>query len=217
MSATTQPNSYVDEYTPPATTQDPSSQVSAGTDQSDPQASFQNNEPIVTTQENSTVASQEDTGSSKVQEEDLEAQNIFFMLDAEDGSDDLKERFLNQLQEVIWNDFLNSDVELLLTDEETVSFNKLNTVAEEATDENSKEQAKDKVVEYLEKLIPDLEEIMLEKALDLKADLFVERISGMKDLYTENQEKMDLVLKAESLMFEDKWRSAAQILNSIQE
>ena len=228
MSATTQQlNSYVDEYTPPSaaqTTTQPAAESQDDSAVSQPQDTSANNSQD-NSQDNSTnnpqddfmADSQDNSDNSQVQEEDLEAQNIFFMLDAEEGSDELKEKFLNQLQEVIWNDFLSSDVQLLITEDESVEFEKLNQVVESSPEGPQKETAKDALIEYLEKLIPDLEDIMLEKALDLKADLFVERISGMKEYFTDNQEKLAIIKKAEAEMFEDNWRTAAQTLNEIQE
>ena len=212
MSATTQqPNSYVDEYTPPSASQ------SVTQSQDDSEVSQTQDYSTSNSQDEIMVTSQNDSDNSKTQDEDLEAQNIFFMLDAEEGSDELKEKFLNQLQEVIWNDFLTSDVQLLITEDESVEFEKLNQVVESSPEGPQKETAKDALIEYLEKLIPDLEDIMLEKALDLKADLFVERISGMKEYFADNQEKLSVISKAEAEMFADNWHTAAQTLNEIQE
>lgn len=149
-------------------------------------------------------------------DEDIEAQNIFVMLGVDEGDEALKEKFLDQLQEVIWDDFLKNDVELLLTQDELTAFNTHKEKVDSSQGE-AQEKAKDEMVEYLEKLIPDLEDIMLEKALDLKADLFVERINGMKEYFTEKPEQLALVNEAEQLMYEDKWKSAAAILNGIKE
>lgn len=148
--------------------------------------------------------------------EDIETQNIFFMLGVEKGDDNLKEKFLDQLQDVIWDDFLTNDVSLLLTQEEMTKFNDIKKKADSANGADL-EKARDEMVEYLEGIIPDLEDIMLEKALDLKADLFVERINGMKEYFAEKPDQLAEVNKAEQFMFEDKWMSAAQALNSIKE
>lgn len=227
-----QPTSYVDDYTPPADTND-----LADVSLDDPQ-------PIAT----QSTASSDDTGVVPVvlpddldsdmddmnddmedalegedtdstgadSEEEIEAQNIFYMLDVEEGDEVLKEKFLDQLQEVIWDDFLTSDVELLLTQDELVSF-KVYKEKADSTEGDAQEKAKDEMVEYLEKLVPDLEDIMLEKALDLKADLFVERINGMKEYFAEKPDHLAKVAEAEQLMYEDKWKSAASVLNSIKE
>lgn len=206
-------NSYVDEYVPPKDGSSDNSSDPAITNVPVPEVSALEND------DSADVLSDEDfkgSSDSNISDEDIEAQNIFFMLGVEQGDDELKEKFLDQLQEVIWDDFLTNDVELLLTGEELVEF-KTHKQKADTTQGDAQESAKDEMVEYLEKLVPDLEDIMLEKALDLKADLFVERINGAKEFFAQNPEKLELVSKAEQLMFEDKWRSSAQALNSIEE
>lgn len=201
--ATAQPtNSYVDEYTPPSVddTQDTGTPVIAPLDDL----------PSATVSTDTAAQEYDD-------DEDLEAQNIFDMLGVSDGSEELKEKFLDQLQEVIWDDFLNNDAKLLLTTEELPEFEKLKANVDAAPEGETKERAKDKLVEYLEGLIPDLEDIMLEKALDLKADLFVERINGMKEYFVSDAAKLEQVRQAETHMFEDRWKSAAELLNTVQE
>ena len=141
----------------------------------------------------------------------LEAQNIFEMLGVKDGSQEEREAFLDELQEVIWEDFIDKDVELLVTEEELKGLKEL----EAQNQEKKAEEQQEAVVTYLEKLIPDLEEIMLEKALELKEDLFRERIADMKDYYKDKPEVLENIGKAEGQMNEDKWAAAAQTLNQI--
>lgn len=143
-------------------------------------------------------------------DESLEAQNIFELLGVNDGSDDEKEKFLDELQQVIWEDFLEKDVELLVTSEEKQKVDEI--LAKQDLSELEKQE---QLVVYLEKLIPDLEEIMLEKALDLKRDLFKERIAGFKEYYAGNEQSLAEVNRAESLINQDKWKSASQAMNSI--
>ena len=84
------------------------------------------------------------------------------------------------MQKVVWDDFLDNDVELLLTEEEMHPLEEI--VTRENTDQLTKQQ---EIVKYLEAKIPDLEEIMMEKALKLKEDLLQERISGMEKFYAD--------------------------------
>lgn len=210
-------NSYVDDYTPPvndsnatpAATQDSAQMPPVMGADATQDNRMKNDEPL-------DDDDFEGTHDASVSDEDIEAQNIFFMLGVDDGDEELKEKFLDQLQEVIWDDFLTNDVSLLLSQDEMVEFNTYKQRVD-STQAAEQESAKDEMVEYLEKLIPDLEEIMLEKALDLKADLFTERINGMKEYFAQNSEKLEKLNQAEQLMFEDKWKSAATILNEIQE
>lgn len=142
--------------------------------------------------------------------ETLEDQNIFFLLGVQDGTEAQKEAFLDELQQVIWEDFLENDVQLLLTKEE---HSQLQQMLGGDTKKPLVDQ--EEVVVFLEKLIPDLEEIMLEKALELKADLVKERLAGLKTLHAEKPEELRKVDEAEQLVSQDKWLSAARVLNSL--
>lgn len=142
--------------------------------------------------------------------ESLEDQNIFFLLGVSDGSEEEKEKFLDELQQVIWEDFLEYDVKLLITSSEYEEFKKL--LDEPAANDLEKQE---KLVVFLEKLVPDLEEIMLEKALELKGDMVRERIAGMKEYHANNQAALATIGQAESMLGENKWRSTADTLNSI--
>lgn len=142
----------------------------------------------------------------------LEDQNIFFLLGAQDGTDEEKEAFLDELQQVIWEDFLENDVELLVTEEEKVDLDKI--MARKDLDEAAMQE---EIVVFLEKLVPDLEEIMLEKALELKEDMVRERIAGMREYYAGKDAQLATLSEAETLINENSWRDAAQKLNSLQD
>ncbi|MCB9813568.1 MAG: hypothetical protein H6772_04140 [Pseudomonadales bacterium] len=183
-------DSYVDNYTPPRT-------MSV----SDPHDPAENPQPVA-------------SNDQKVSEA-LGDQNIFSMLGVDDGNEELRENFLNELQTVIWDDFLENDVNLLLTSQEKDKFDDLMAKREEVINDSKSDEIEDELIEYLETLIPDLEEIMLEKALDLKADLFVERLNGMRDFNANNSQNLIIIDNVEKLMTEEKWHSAAELLNSI--
>ncbi len=166
-------------------------------------------------------ASSGDTNSSDTSSEPpslvskkLEDQNIFFLLGVSHITDDEKEKFLDDLQKVIWNDFLSQDLELLLTEEEMDDFHKLTSVTG-----RSEEETQVAMVEFLEKLIPDLEKIMLDKALELKEDMFRERIKELKIAHAAHPLVLPKVLEAEGFLNtdpgEEDWRSAAEVLNHI--
>ena len=139
-------------------------------------------------------------------------QNIIHLLGVEDATEEEKEDFLDEVQHVIWEDFLENDIDMLLTEERTVEFKK---IADKQGLEDDALQAE--MVEYLEKVIPDLEKIMLEKALELKEEMMRERTTQMMDEYQDENvtEKMAKVKEALELMDDDKWHSAADLLNSI--
>lgn len=150
------------------------------------------------------------TVSASTTSETLEDQNIFYLLGVEDGTNEQKETFLDELQQVIWEDFLENDVQLLLTKEE---HQQLQQMTNNDTKKPLMEQ--EAVVVFLEKLIPDLEEIMLEKALELKADLVRERVAGLKELHAGKTDTLQKIEEAENLVSQDKWLSAARMLNSL--
>jgi hypothetical protein len=147
---------------------------------------------------------------SQASSQTLEDQNIFHLLGVEDATEDEKESFLDELQQVIWEDFLENDVDLLLTSEEMVEFKKI-----EQKKELSEEDRQGEMVEYLEKLVPDLEKIMLEKALELKEEMMRERIAQLTTQYKELPDKLSKVQEAQRLVDDQKWRSAADTLNAI--
>lgn len=188
-----QDQSYVDEYAP----------VSSGMPPVEPA------EPVAPSPEPPSPS----TGtlpSATTTSESLEDQNIFYLLGVDNGSEEQKETFLDELQQVIWEDFLENDVRLLLTKEEAEQLNQL-------TGGNTKKPLaeQEEVVVFLEKLIPDLEEIMLEKALELKADLVKERIAGLRELYAGQTEKLEQLNEVENLVNQEKWLSAARTLNEL--
>ncbi|NCN24153.1 MAG: hypothetical protein COU65_00880 [Candidatus Pacebacteria bacterium CG10_big_fil_rev_8_21_14_0_10_42_12] len=141
--------------------------------------------------------------------EALEDQNIFDLLGVSDGTDEQKEEFLTELQDVLWEDFLEYDAQLLVTKDEYAELKQLR----ETHKDNVPEQ-QEAVVGYLEKLIPDLEEIMLEKALELKSDMVKERIAGMKELYSDDAAYQGQLTEAEAHIAAGRWHSAAVVLNS---
>lgn len=190
---TTQTGHYVDEYLPPT-----DSMPSSGA-------------PSVFDSASSSPMSVSDSNQSTAEAtQSLEDQNIFVLLGVQDGSDEQKESFLDELQQVIWEDFLENDVQLLLTEQEMVELKAI--VDKPAVDEAQKQE--DTVV-FLEKLIPDLEEIMLEKALELKEDMVRERLLGLREFYSQDNQKLSLLDGVEALMSQNKWHDAAKAMNGL--
>lgn len=140
--------------------------------------------------------------------QNLEDQNIFELLGITEASAQEQEEFLDQLQEVIWQDFVQNDVELLLTKSEYSEFSAL-------PDTGSASDLQEAQIGYLENLIPDLEEIMLEKALTLKEAMVRERIISLREFFAEDGVKLNQVNQAEELINEGKWVDAAQKMNSL--
>ncbi len=142
--------------------------------------------------------------------EKLEDQNIFTLLGIQDGSVQEKEQFLNELQQVIWEDFLEKDLELLISKEEQTKVEQIL-----ANQELSQLQQQEQILDYLADLIPDLEEIMLEKALELKQDMVKERVEGLKQFYAGDDQALAKIEQAQALLAQGKWHSGAEKLNRL--
>lgn len=150
------------------------------------------------------------TSASSGPSESLADQNIFEMLGVTTGTSEQREQFLDELQQVIWDDFIEHDVKLLLTDAEQTELEQiLRTHADKSLEQQ--EQA----VVFLEKLIPDLEDIMLEKALQLKEEMARERLAALRELHRNDSEKMAVIDQAEQQMSQNLWRTASDALNKL--
>jgi len=143
-----------------------------------------------------------------LESEKLEDQNIFYLLGVDSSTAEQKEQFLDELQQVIWEDFVDHDVELLLTEKE---YAELKTKYQLDGKKPLTEQ--EEVIAYLENLIPDLENLMLEKAIRLKADLVKERIMGLREKLVGQEAKLTELGKVEGLIAQEKWLTAAKALN----
>lgn len=207
-----QAQSYVDAYAPPTATP-PTALVEETQDQQQPGGSFVNS-PLTNSAQPipSQDYSQKDYSQTSEQpSEKLEEQNIFTMLGVSNGTEEQKEAFLDELQQVIWEDFLENDVELLIS---SADYAKMQQLLQEQHSSDLEQQ--EKVVVFLEKLIPDLEEIMLEKALALKGDMLRERIAGMKEFFAGRESELAKIAEAEALVQQNRWGSASALLNTLQ-
>ena len=140
----------------------------------------------------------------------LENQNIFELLGITEATEEEKELFLDELQQVIWEDFVENDVELLLTEDELKEFR---VIAENTS--LSEDDRQGQMIEFLENLIPDLDKIMLEKALDLKEEMTRQRIIELQQHYKDTPERLEIVQQALTLADQQQWRSVAATLNAM--
>jgi len=153
---------------------------------------------------------QDSTDESEDESESLEDQNIFDLLGISEADDTEKEQFLDELQQVIWEDFVDKDVELLLTEDELNEFKAISGHRSISEDDRQAE-----MIDYLEKLIPDLEKIMLEKALDLKEDMTRQRITEYLEHFQDNPASLEVMKQAQTFADAQQWRSVAKTLNAI--
>ncbi len=140
--------------------------------------------------------------------ESLQDQNIFYLLGVEDSTDEEKESFLDELQQVIWEDFIETDVKMLIS---VAAMTKLRQLMAQGDGQDVQEE----MVVYLEKLIPDLEEIMLEKALELKEEMVLERMAGLREYHLGKSAALAKIDQAEQLVKKDHWHQAAGLLNAL--
>ncbi len=198
-------NSYVDSYRPPAKDTTPITPVAPviPTPPVTPAAPVTPTPPVVpiTSAPPVAPASTKESGS-------LQDQNIFYLLGVDDGTDEEKESFLDELQQVIWEDFIESDVKALISEEEMTQLRQIMA-------KGDGQDVQEEMVVYLEKLIPDLEDIMMEKALELKEEMMWERINGMREYYSGKPEFLAKLDEAEQLVKKDHWHQAIEILNAI--
>jgi hypothetical protein len=173
------------------------------------------NDPVFQPEVNDTQFNEASVGGNNVsgdspvsQNQSLETQNIFDLLGVSDGKAEEKEAFLDELQEVIWEDFIENDTGLLLNEEQQAKL-------KEIQDKGQTPEVQEEMLVYLEKLLPDLEDMMMDKALELKEDMVLERISGMKEFYGQNQDALSKIGQAEELISQNKWADAGNLLNKI--
>jgi hypothetical protein len=67
----------------------------------------------------------------------------------------------------------------------------------------------------VEQLVPDVEEIMLEKALELKEEMVKERLVGMKEYYAARPAEFAKINEAEQHVLAGRWKTGAQLLNTL--
>jgi len=149
--------------------------------------------------------------ANQVASQELADQNIFFLLGAEDGSLEEQEQFLDELQQTVWDDFVANDMPLLITSEEKVKADEILNNSE--LEELDKQE---QLLDYLDGLVPDLEEIMLEKALRLKEDLVRERVASYKESFTQDQVKLQQLQEVENLMKQNQWQTVGEKLNQME-
>lgn len=209
--STNQANSYVDSYAPPQNSADPLAPRFAAPATTPVVAPIMpaTNDVQQTPPTTAAPAAAPAAATPEVSQT-LEDQNIFHLLGVQDATDQEKESFLDELQQVIWEDFLENDVELLITENEKTELQAI--MAKTYETDLDKQEA---IVVYLEKLVPDLEEIMLEKALELKRDMVHERIAGLEEFYKDQVTPLQTISQAKALLTRDRWRDAAEVLNTL--
>ncbi len=139
----------------------------------------------------------------------LQSQNVFDLLGVTSGTNEQKDNFLDEIQQAIWDDFVQYDLELLISKQDMVKANEI------MKQPITHDQKQIKLVEFLEKIIPDLEEILLRKALKTKRNLVIERVVSLQKLYASDKAAMDKLEEAKVCIEENRWTDCKNILNSL--
>lgn len=174
----------------------------------DVQAQDDSNDGVVANDVVSSELAEKPADSAMSDDEELKAQNIFEMLGLLDISDEEKNQFLDELESMIWDDFVVHDLEILLSSEEYTGARQILDNATLAADKK-----KENLIIYLEKLVPDLDEVLYDKAIELKSEMMGERLNRLKE--GADEAKLAKVKEAEDLISQNLWKSATAILNAL--
>ncbi|HEX9817353.1 MAG TPA: hypothetical protein VGA89_00435, partial [Patescibacteria group bacterium] len=166
--------------------------------------------PAESTTAKSSTSSPVSTTAIASQAEPIEEQNIFELLGVLNSDSAEQEAFLDELQQAIWDDFLDKDLSLLVNPAQLKEVQSLREQAGLAEADRQEQQ-----IAKVKELVPDIEEIMLEKALALKEEMVNERLSGMKEYFAGQTEKLAQLTEAEQYFQAGRWRTGAKILNSL--
>lgn len=150
------------------------------------------------------------TPEEAVDAEDLESQNIFAMLGLDHLEQSEKEAFLDDLEKLIWDNFVEVELAQLLNIEEKAQAEQILADSTKSDDER-----KEALLLYLEKFIPNLEEIMYKKALLLKKEMFEERIRKSRQQASEenNLSLMADLDQIQELIKAERYKTAIALLN----
>ena len=147
--------------------------------------------------------------SAKSFSEKLQKMSIFEMLGVE-GTEEEKEAFLSEVQDVIWQDVVENDLAPLLSEPE------MDEVDAMLNDESASEDTKrDYLFDLILKKVPNAEEVLLERTMQLKSDLLHERFHGMQQFFANNPEAMQKLEVAHGHIDADEHEEAVALLNEL--
>lgn len=139
----------------------------------------------------------------------IQSMSIFDMLGVE-GTEEEKEAFLTQVQDVIWQDVVETDLAPLLSDAELDEVEAF--LENEATTDDAK---RDYLFGLIIDKVPDAESVLLTRTMQLKSDLLTERLEGMKEFFVNNAAAQSKLSQAEQLLTQHKHDEAVAILNEL--
>ena len=147
--------------------------------------------------------------SAKSFSEKLQKMSIFEMLGVE-GTEEEKEAFLSEVQDVIWQDVVENDLAPLLSEAEMDEVDTM--LNNEGASEDTK---RDYLFDLILKKVPNAEEVLLERTMQLKSDLLHERFHGMQQFFANNPEAMQKLEVAHGHIDADEHEQAVALLNEL--
>lgn len=127
------------------------------------------------------------------------------------GSEEEKQRFLDELQDLVWQEFIDTELMALLDEQQ------MDQVIQVIGDTSlSDEQQQQQLIKLVEQVVPDYEQVLVNKALELKADMLAERIEGLKERFAGQAESLAKVKQAEELLNDSKWQEAVDVLGEVE-
>ncbi len=139
----------------------------------------------------------------------IQNMSIFDMLGVQ-GTEEEKEAFLTQVQDVIWQDVVETDLAPLLSDAEIEAVEKMLN-DEGKTDEEKRDYLFGLIIDK----VPDAESVLLTRTMQLKSDLLSERLEGMKEYFQGKAEAQSKLAQAQTLIEQQKHEEAVAILNAL--
>ncbi len=133
--------------------------------------------------------------------------DIFFLLGIDDGDLSQKKKFLADLQQDIWDNFILDDCPKYLDEKTCEKIQKINK-----DDSLSDLKKQISILKILNQHLSSLEDIFKQKAIDLKKSLFFMRIESLLKLYT-GTDKYEKVEKALNLAKQGDFEKSATLLN----
>jgi hypothetical protein len=141
--------------------------------------------------------------------EQLQKMSIFEMLGVQ-GTEEEKEAFLSEVQDVIWQDVVENDLAPLLTESELDEVQAM--LNNEATPEDEK---RDYLFDMILKKVPNAEEVLLERTMQLKSDLLHERLHGMQQFFVNNPDALAKLEVAHGHIDAEQHDEAVVVLNEL--
>lgn len=141
--------------------------------------------------------------------EAIQNMSIFDMLGVE-GTEEEKELFLTQIQDIIWQDVVETDLAPLLSDAELDEVE-----AFLSNDQKSDDEKRDHLFGLIIDKVPNAESVLLTRTMQLKSDLLMERLEGMKEYFKNDTAAQSKLAEAQKHIEMQQHGEAVALLNEL--